>query len=922
MSEGYEAFCVAHPLFYDALHSESTAGTTFPTAGRPLPDGWRREEQSDWLVFAPSTVDLPMQGWKIHVSSTLPGAGRILDAVWDYCVPRGIEFKFLRSEMALWLRSSKYAPRGYSGKLVTIYPHDDGDCERILRELGAILDGEPGPYILSDLRWGDGPLHVRYGGFAPRHCVDESGQVVLAIADDTGTLVPDRREPVFRVPAWLELPEFLASHLANRNAVTVSDIPYTIESVMHFSNGGGLYRGTAVADGRPIVLKEARPHAGLDGSGADAVTRAAREFDVLGRLAGIPAVPEVYEFFTLGEHRFLAMEFIDGIPLHKALVRRYPMIEVGATPEDYAGYVDWALGVYWQVEAAVLEMHDRGVVYGDLHLFNVLIRADDTVALLDFEVASLVEENARPALGNQAFAAPPTVTGADVDRYALACLRLALFLPITQVLWLARSKVDDLAAVIRERFPVPADFLAYAVEIIRAAEVGRPAVPARPTIPAQPVPVTEPALVTRPAGLPTRDAAPMATPDAALALPDVAPMATPDAAPEAEGGAAPATLDPADWPGIRERLVRAILASATPERVDRLFPGDIEQFRLGGLGLAYGAAGVLYALSVTGSGHHPEHEEWLLRQAKQPPPGTMMGLYDGLHGVAFVLDHLGYRAEALDTLGMCLSDGWESLGLDLIGGLSGIGLNLAHFADRTGDAALRDAADRAADLVAERLGDEESVAQTSGLDHPYAGLMRGSSGPALLLIGAYDRTGDRAYLDRAAVALRQDLRRCVVRDNGVMEVNEGWRTMPYLAFGSAGVGVALDRYLARCPDERFAQAGRAIRRAALSPLYVQPGVFGGRAGMLLYLAGQTGTPGTDPDVLDQLGALSWHAVPFAGGIAFPGDQLLRLSMDLATGTAGVLLAVGAALHGQPVDLPLLPRAGRHGSQAPAPQGRG
>jgi len=33
--------------------------------------------------------------------------------------------------------------------------------------------------------------------------------------------------------------------------------------------------------------------------------------------------------------------------------------------------------------------------------------------------------------------------------------------------------------------------------------------------------------------------------------------------------------------------------------------------------------------------------------------------------------------------------------------------------------------------------------------------------------------------------------------------------------------------------------------------------------------------------------------------------LLRLSMDLATGTAGVLLATGAALHDEPVTLPFL-----------------
>src|SRR5439155_11222822 len=101
--------------------------------------------------------------------------------------------------------------------------------------------------------------------------------------------------------------------------------------------------------------------------------------------------------------------------------------------------------------------------------------------------------------------------------------------------------------------------------------------------------------------------------------------------------------------------------------------------------------------------------------------------------------------------------------LDLEGGLAGIGLNLGHFGTVTGDVALDDAADEVVRIVAARLGDEQSVPAVSGGEHPYAGLMRGSSGPALLFIRRYERTGDDRLLDLAATALRQDLRRCVVR---------------------------------------------------------------------------------------------------------------------------------------------------------------
>jgi hypothetical protein len=836
MDDRYEAFAMVDPSFYDAMHSDATAGPPFATAGRPLPDGWRRAEQAEWFTLTPPGLRLPDQGWKIHASATMDGADRVLDAVWDHCVPRGIAFKFLRSRAALLARVSKYAPRGLSGKLVTIYPVDERACEEILTDLGAALDGEAGPYILSDLRWGAGPLFVRYGGFVSRFGTDEHGEVVPVIADADGRLVPDRRGPVFAVPSWVRLPEFLAPHLAARNAVTVAGLPYEIERVLHFSNGGGVYLAHDRRSGEAVVLKEARPHAGLDARGHDAVRRLDREHDTLRRLAGVPGVPRVHEAFWLGEHRFLVMEHVDGPTLAAAVVARYPLVDPVAGPSAYAEYTDWALGIFARVEATMAGIHARGVVYGDLHLHNIVVRADGTVTLLDFEVASDVDGATRPGLANQGFAAPRGAVGFAIDAYAMACLRLALFLPMTSLLGLHRPKAREYARVIADHFPVPDAFLARGVDVI---------VP--PDTPAAPVPRIE--------------------------------------------------ADPADWPRLRDQLARAIVASATPERDDRLFPGDVEQFAVGGLGLAHGAAGVLYALDVTGAGRHERFERWLADRAVAPDPGTRLGLYDGLSGVAFALDHLGHRQAALDVMDVCLRD-TGSLGPDLAGGLAGVGLALLHLADRTGEPALRRAGLRAADLVAERIG--------GAAQWPSAGLMRGAAGPAVLLVRAYDDTGDPSYLDGAAAALRADLRRCVRRDNGALEVDEGWRTMPYLDAGSVGIGLALDEYLARRDDDELADAGRGIDVAASSPMYILPGLLSGRAGIIVYLAARSAAPVTDPAVAAQVRALAWHALPYGGGLAFPGHALLRLSMDLATGTSGVLLALGAVHGAAPVRTPPLP----------------
>jgi tRNA A-37 threonylcarbamoyl transferase component Bud32 len=847
MNSEYEAYCLANRLFYDKP-GRAVEADGFAISDRASPPGWDKASNDTWVLLTPDGTEQPAQGWKVHVSGTPSNAERVIETVYAHVISRGVGFKFLRSPRVVLARNAKYAGRGGSGKLITVYPRDEAELELVCRELGEILAGEPGPYILSDLRWGAGPVHVRYGGFSRRHCVDERGETVPAIEDPSGTLVPDVRGPVFALPAWVTPPECLAPHLAARRDTTVAGMSYSITEALHFSNGGGVYAATDQRTAAKVVLKEARPHAGLSADGTDAVARLRHERDVLAQLADVDAVPALLDFVRVGDHEFLVMEHVDGDPLKAALARRSPLLGSTASAGALAEYAEWALSVHGEVERAVAAIHARGIVYGDLHTFNVIVRPDGRVALIDFEVADRAGSGRRPGLGAVGFAAPRDRLGVDIDLYALACLRLALFLPLAPLVSLERAKAADLAAIVAETFPVPRAWLDEAVRVITGGD------------------------------------------------------------PPAPAGRLHVQPDDGGWCQARTSLAEGIAVSATPGRDDRLFPGDIAQFLSGGLNVAHGAAGVLYALDVAGAGRHPSHEEWLIRRARAPGGEARLGFYDGLHGVAHVLEHLGHRHDALEVLDMCLRDKWEAGGDDLYGGLAGMGLNFAHMADATGDAALEAAAQRATELVAARSGGvDDDVAPTSGGVHPWAGLMRGSAGRALLFVRMYERSGEPALLDHARTALRQDLRRCLRRaSDGQLHVNEGWRTIPYLAMGSVGIGLVIRRYLAHRTDDELADAADAIRLAACSLFYVQSGLFGGRAGMVLYLSDGR-RPGEPPDaaLAAQIRRLRWHALTFEGHLAFPGDQLLRLSMDLATGSAGVLLALGAALHDRPVHLPFL-----------------
>jgi class III lanthionine synthetase len=853
----YEQYCVTDPYFYDSPDSDRGRAQAFPASDWPLPDGWRREPLGDWLNMLPPDTTIPAQGWKIHVSAGPDNAGEIIERVWHYCVPRKISFKFIPGRLAVFMRNAKYAPRAASGKVVTIYPQDEAACGRVLSELDAILGGAPGPYILSDLRYGAGPLYVRYGGFTHRYCLDPQGEMAPAIQTPDGELVPDERSPVFSVPPWVRVPEYLEPHLAARNSTTIASLPYDVRQALHFSNGGGVYAAADRSTGEQVILKEARPYAGLAADGSDAVARLRREHDMLRRLSGLGIAPEVRGYFQVGEHHFLAEDFVEGMPLNACYSARFPLLREDPDPAEIADYASWAMRICEAVERAAGAMHERGVIFNDLHMFNIMVRPDDSVALIDFEAASTAGEGRRLTVGHPGFVAPRDRAGFEVDAYSLACLRLAMFMPLTNLIALDRGKAAQLAAVIAGLFPVPAGFLDPAVrEITRGA-------------PAE----------------------------------------------TAEGGAAGGGTTARSeyecfkagdqtWPRLSAALTAAIRASATPSRTDRLFPGDIDQFRVpgGGLGLAHGAAGVLYALDEAAGLRVPEYEEWLLARVADPVRGSHLGLYDGLAGVACVLSRLGHADAALRTAEVCAGDRWERLGSGLYGGLAGFSLAMLALGDSAGEFALHEAGLRAAEIVADRAAAAQTGAGPgAGQDRP-AGLMRGGAGQALLLVRLYERTGDPGYLDAAQTAVRADLDRCVLDRKGSLQVDEGWRMLPYLSGGSAGLGLVIDRFLAHRPVAAFAEAADAIRLAARSTYYAQSGLFNGRAGLIFYLA--------DQDRRDRLAAahvrrLAWHAVRYEGGLAFPGDALLRLSMDLGTGTAGVLLAAAAVLAPAGAALPFL-----------------
>ncbi|KAA6212032.1 lantipeptide synthetase [Streptomyces albofaciens JCM 4342] len=728
--------------------------------------------------------------------------------------------------------NSKYASRAASGKVVTVYPRDTEELRIALTELDAVLGGRPGPYILSDHRWNTGPVSVRYGAFTLMWCELPDGSRVPALRDPQGNAVPDRRRPAFTVPDWVDIPDFLTASLAaTAGCADITLNGYTVLMALHFSNGGGVYLAEA-PDGTQVVLKEARPHAGLDAAGADAVARLRNEWSALEAVGHLPFVPRPIEYFTVWEHRYLAMEHIQGESLSTWMGRDYPLTRHEPDERVRATYTTLVIDYLGQVESAVEALHEAGLAFGDLHPHNILIRDDDTIALVDFETATAVDTERTTVLGAPGFI-DLSLTGArECDLYALGCCQLSAVMPLTGLIQRTPAVVGHLIEMATTAFPtLPAAYVERMAERLALSPTVRPHLPGYRT--------------------------------------DAVPALTSPRAPS---------------------LLRGIDRAAGTTRTDRLFPGDIAGHRDGAqLGLAHGTPGVLLAQLSTGSCVDPEHLRWLERAVRRAPAGTPLGLYDGLAGTAWLLHRLD------NPLGEELIDRVLSSRLPsspgLFSGLTGI----AHLLL---DVGVRNEALTLAAAVRDRIGED------GALDRP--GLMYGWSGPAVLLARCAHLTGDEEWAEAAATAVRADLKHARELD-GTLQMSSSRRLLPYLAEGSAGVALAamaLPGTQAAEMDVHAIVTGAA--HAAAVHTVAQGGLFNGRAGLAYFLSHATAhVPQARRWAEHQLRLLSLHVADHDGGQVLYGDQLLRLSTDLATGAAGALLAMQAA---KTSGAPLLPGA--------------
>ncbi|WP_370949442.1 class III lanthionine synthetase LanKC [Amycolatopsis sp. cg5] len=811
--------------------------------------GWTCERSGIWTVWSPPEApQLPEQGWKIHVSATLEGAQRTLDAVAGVCAAEGVRFKHIAARAFFLYLHHKHGSRAQAGKFTAIYPPDEATARRVLDRLTGELGRENGPYVLSDRRYpGSTTVFYRYGAFAGRTRLRPDGTQEFLVKDADGQDCVDERQAGFLMPAGVRDPFAPPPETPPQGPLLLGS--YEIVRVLQHSNAGGSYEGKDTRDGRRVFIKEARLANGLSWDGVSAQERLRGEHRNLVRIhdAAPGLCPEPLDYFQEWEHEFLVTEFVDGDMLYHWTARNSPLLESGRDQAAFAAFYEECTRIFDRLEADLGTLHEIGYVFGDVTPRNIMV-ADGVPRLIDFETAFTPPDKPLQ-LGTPEFYPPRGfVTDDDPfahDRFALASVLLFTLTPAQTVLRRSPGNLELIRRELAAQAPVPERLWQRATAYVGAWAPGGQV----PGIPG---------------GLD------------AEAFPD----------------------STAHLVHLRDRVALELLASADTSHPEWVFPPSPQGHRTNHLCLAHGLAGVVRALTEAGTTVpdeivHRLRADTLSRRADLPP-----GLLAGTAGIADVLVRLGHLDEAAELLTEAKDHPLAGRCRTLGDGAAGVGIALLRLNASTVDGRHLEWADRIGHAL-HGLADAEAPL---GAEDP-RGLMNGRAGIALFLHRLAAATGDQSHLTAGLRLLHAELDRAFELPSGALSFGDdaaSTRAMPYLAVGSAGVGLPLTRYAATVDDERLAQALPRVVADATKPFTVAAGLFQGAAGLAYFLA-EHAVWTTDPHhrtTARRLAAgLAKYAVPHHGGFRFLGDDGARFSADLATGSAGILLALSTVLNG-------------------------
>ena len=864
-------FSLKDPLFFTLTDDDLTDFSSKYSA--PLPYDWHElSNNSEWVNQYPIGFTTERQGWKVHISSDYKHSHEVLEVVSKVCHEFRVVFKYLKTEKVFVLRNGKSIDRGYSGKFITCYPNIES-LEGFLKELERKLKGYTGPYILSDRRWREAPIYLRYGVF--RESIPElEGNLKSDELLVSGKIIKDIRSPKFIIPEGLEIPEFLEKWLKDIKGDEKSEFPFTIESAIRFSNCGGIYNATLSSSNKKIILREARPYTGLDFSGEYSTERMKSERRALTILKDIDGIPNVFWYGKLWEHNFLGVEKMDGIPLNHWLTKNYPLYDSKGKEK----YLYRAKNILKQLISIVERAHKHSVYHQDIHFGNILIDRSDRLSLIDweqvrFDNSKMVEQKmAAPGYGSWIDDYP-----SKIDWYGVKQIAHYLYFPLIEQTSLVLGYDQQTFKVAHRNFVE----MGYSDTDIKNMEVIINALDNK--------------------------------------------CSTFDNLSEKK------ILKPclnnlvinskADINDFASRLGKGLLTISDEwkrkYKNKRIFPVHYYGLKIN-QGIAFSDLGILLSykklidlLSDKVDNSYEEIKNLAIQTAIAKFRDDSPGLLDGMSGTIWIIHELGEKQLAIDLFRKYYSEMLrKSSEKNIYSGTAGILLVGLYLISQHNDLSIKELIISDMNLFADNYLFNPSdfckvgVGDTNSND-PYeadSGLLFGHTGIGWLFGEAYRYTKNSKFLKCLNLAIESELVAYEKDDFDRLQYNQGKRLLPYLSTGSAGLLLLISR------NKEFLQNSvlnncHYLEKAVSPNFCVFPGIANGMCGLFLSKNLYKSNINYVQQCKELIRCLETYLCVVEDGFALAGDSGLKLTTDISTGTAGIILTLVSLRNGK---LELLP----------------
>lgn len=790
---------------------------------------------------------MPKQGWKIHITANAKDAQKLLLAVSEYLITKEVSFKFIASKEDFILSNSKYGDRCESGKFITVYPTSTNEFLELLTSLAKIT--QPfleGPYILTDKEWYNSHVFYRYGAFKRMTTVID-GKIVYAIENDRHQLVEDKREPFYQKPDFIEEPSQLKRNVQQFSSDEFAALnKYKIEYALHYSNAGGVYYG--ILNDKEYVLKEGRAFAGLDANGQDGFDRIKYEYQVLKKLADVDEVVNVKECFKAWKHMYLVEDYLKGETLADFIDEHYPFKNDLNRRKLYAQKIIIIMNSLIQ---AVKKIHAHNVAIGDLQPENIILHKANgyfQIRIIDFENAQKPNMTYQPSMVTPGYSDFNAKTYAEADKIAIYKIARYAILPTAAGFdWNPEIIAEQDQNIIKE-------FGTEIVEFLNKMQ-------------------TE------------------------LGLNLVNSSRHPQC--YKENLQLPKTRFTYDAIKQNTKEVASGIINNLEFNFKGLIRGDINEYDslISNYDIANGGFGAIMALNRSDQLTPPLQEKINLWIKQQIPNLTNMleqndvdiGLYTGLTGIATVLFEQGFT-ELSEQIMTELPIHDLNQDISLYSGYSGLGLAYLSFYLIT---------DKEIYLVRAKKQAERIIKITNNLnytDNINTGLISGWLGAALFLWKLSLIDQNKKEKDKALYILRFVLKHSLTVDKDGAYLKESTssydRLVPYVNSGGAGLALLILEFLRDDPISIKQKEKELLNKLVeTNDVFVTyfAGLFDGYFSLMILDNAIASCGGDDRALKSKYNNLNNYLVAKNGGVLVPGSYGFKCSLDLTTGSSGLLL---------------------------------